>query len=58
MLSSCADWSRPSVTRALYNIGCDWVMDVEHDDCNRERCVEKVRQGFLLAKKYLESFTV
>ena len=50
------DWQ--AVIRALYNIGYDWVMNIEHEDPNWEGSVEKVQGGFLLAKKHLEGFTV
>ena len=50
------DWQ--GVIRALYNIGYDWVMNIEHEDSNWEGSVEKVQAGFLLAKKHLDSFTV
>jgi sugar phosphate isomerase/epimerase len=50
------DWQ--GVIRALYNIGYDWVMNIEHEDSNWEGSIEKVQQGFLIAKKHLETFTV
>jgi len=50
------DWQ--GVIRALYNIGYDWVMNIEHEDSNWEGSIEKVQQGFLIAKKHLEAFTV
>jgi sugar phosphate isomerase/epimerase len=49
------DWQ--AVFRALYNIGYDWVMNIEHEDSNWEGSVEKVQQGFLIARKHLETFT-
>ena len=50
------DWQ--AVIRALYNIGYDWVMNIEHEDANWEGSVEKVQQGFLVGKKHLQTFTV
>ena len=50
------DWQ--GVIRALYNIGYDWVMNIEHEDSNWEGSIEKAQQGFLIAKKHLEAFTV
>jgi sugar phosphate isomerase/epimerase len=50
------DWQ--AVIRTLYNIGYDWVMNIEHEDANWEGSVEKVQQGFIIARKHLESFTV
>jgi sugar phosphate isomerase/epimerase len=45
------------VFKALYSIGYDWVMNIEHEDSNWEGSPERVGRGFLVAKKYLESFT-
>jgi sugar phosphate isomerase/epimerase len=50
------DWQE--VIKALYNVGYDWVMNIEHEDPNWEGSVDKVQQGFLIAKKHLEGFTV
>jgi sugar phosphate isomerase/epimerase len=49
------DWQ--ALIRALYNIGYDFVLNIEHEDSNWEGSVEKVGQGFLVAKKTLELYT-
>jgi len=46
------------VVKALYNVGYNWVMNIEHEDPNWEGSVDQVQQGFLLGKKHLEGFTV
>jgi sugar phosphate isomerase/epimerase len=50
------DWQQ--VIKALYNIGYDWVLNIEHEDSNWEGSPERVGQGFLVAKSFLESYTV
>lgn len=46
------------VIKALYNVGYNWVMNIEHEDPNWEGSVTKVQQGFLIGKKHLEGFVV
>jgi sugar phosphate isomerase/epimerase len=43
--------------KALYNVGYNWVMNIEHEDSNWEGSVERVLQGFLVAKRFLETYT-
>jgi sugar phosphate isomerase/epimerase len=45
------------VIKALYNIGYDSAMNIEHEDSNWEGSVEKVKQGFLIARRFLEVYT-
>lgn len=45
------------VIKALYNVGYDNALNIEHEDSNWEGSVEKVKQGFLIAKRFLEAFT-
>jgi len=50
------DWQE--VVKALYNIGYNSVLNIEHEDPNWEGSVEKVQQGFMVGKRFLEGFTV
>ena len=50
------DWKK--LIAALYNVGYDFVLSIEHEDSNWEGTVELVKRGFLLAKKTLEIATV
>jgi sugar phosphate isomerase/epimerase len=45
------------VIKALYNIGYDWVLNIEHEDSNWEGSPERVGGGFRVARRFLESFT-
>ncbi len=45
------------VIKALYNIGYDSAMNIEHEDSNWEGSVDKVKQGFLIARRFLEVYT-
>lgn len=49
------DWQ--ALIRALYNIGYNYVMNIEHEDANWEGSVDLVKQGFLVAKNVLEVYT-
>lgn len=46
------DWQELVV--ALYDVGYDFVLSIEHEDRNWEGTEELVKRGFLLAKKTLE----
>jgi sugar phosphate isomerase/epimerase len=46
------------VVKALYNVGYDRVMNIEHEDSNWEGSVEKVKQGFLIARRFLAAYMV
>lgn len=46
------DWKR--LIGALYDVKYDYVLSIEHEDRNWEGTEEKVKRGFLLAKKTLE----
>lgn len=50
------DWQ--AFISALYAIGYDFVLSIEHEDRNWEETEELVKRGFLLAKKYLDPFVV
>jgi sugar phosphate isomerase/epimerase len=45
------------VVKALYNVGYDSVLNIEHEDSNWEGSVEKVKQGFLIARRFLATYT-
>jgi len=49
------DWQQLVV--ALYDVGYDFVLSIEHEDANWEATEELVKRGFLLAKKTLELYT-
>ncbi len=49
------DWRQ--VAAALYDVGYDLVLSIEHEDANWEASEELVKRGFLLAKKTLELYT-
>jgi sugar phosphate isomerase/epimerase len=50
------DW-RELVT-ALYDVGYDFVLSIEHEDANWESSRELIQRGFLVAKKTLELYTI
>ena len=50
------DWQE--LVAALYDVGYDFVLSIEHEDRNWEGPEELVKRGFLLAKKTLELYTV
>lgn len=50
------NWKK--LTAALYDIGYDNTLNIEHEDANWEGSTELVKRGFLLAKKTLESYIV
>jgi sugar phosphate isomerase/epimerase len=50
------DWQQ--VVAALYDVGYDFVISIEHEDANWEASEELVKRGFLLAKKTLELHVV
>jgi sugar phosphate isomerase/epimerase len=43
---------------ALYAIGYDWVVSIEHEDRNFEGELELVQRGFLLARNALRPLIV
>ncbi len=45
------------VVKALYNVGCDNALNIEHEDPNWEGSVDKVKQGFLIARRFLSTYT-
>jgi len=49
------DWQE--LIAALYDVGYDFVLSIEHEDRNWEATEELVKRGFLLAKKTLELYT-
>ena len=49
------DWQK--VIAALYDVGYDFVLSIEHEDRNWEGTEELVKRGFLVAKKTLELYT-
>ncbi len=49
------DWQE--LVAALYDVGYDFVLSIEHEDANWEATEELVKRGFLLAKKTLELYT-
>jgi sugar phosphate isomerase/epimerase len=49
------DWKK--LITALYDVGYDNALNIEHEDPNWEGDVELVKRGFLLAKKTLELYT-
>ena len=49
------DWQK--VVAALYDVGYDFVLSIEHEDRNWEGTEELVKRGFLVAKKTLELYT-
>ncbi len=48
------DWQE--VVAALYDVGYDLVLSIEHEDRNWEATEELIKRGFLLAKKTLELY--
>jgi len=46
------DWQE--LVAALYDVGYDFVLSIEHEDRNWEETEELIKRGFLLAKKTLE----
>jgi sugar phosphate isomerase/epimerase len=50
------DWQR--LTAALYAVGYDFVLSIEHEDANWEGTEELVKRGFLIARKALEPYTI
>jgi sugar phosphate isomerase/epimerase len=50
------DWKE--LITALYDIGYDYVLNIEHEDANWEPTEDKVKRGFLAAKKTLELYSV
>lgn len=48
------DWQE--LVAALYDVGYDFVLSIEHEDANWEATEELVKRGFLLAKKTLELY--
>jgi sugar phosphate isomerase/epimerase len=49
------DWRE--ITAALYDVGYDFVLSIEHEDRNWEGTAELVKRGFLVAKKTLDLYT-
>lgn len=43
--------------KALYNVGYNYVLNIEHEDPNFEGSFDKVKEGFLIAKRVLEPYT-
>jgi sugar phosphate isomerase/epimerase len=50
------DWRK--VIAALYDVGYDFVLSIEHEDRNWEGTEDLVKRGFLVAKKALEVYTI
>lgn len=50
------DWQE--VIKALYNVGYNEVLNIEHEDPNWEGSPDKVKDGFKIARQHLEMFTV
>ncbi len=50
------DWQE--LVAALYDVGYDFVLSIEHEDANWEATEELIKRGFLLARKTLELYTV
>lgn len=50
------DWKK--LTQALYNIGYDLSINIEHEDPNWEGDDDLKKRGYLLAKKALEPYVV
>ena len=50
------EWQR--LVAALYDVGYDFVLSIEHEDRNWEGSEELVKRGFLVAKKALELYTI
>ena len=50
------DWSR--FVAALYSVGYDHVLSVEHEDRNFEQTPELVERGFVLAHNTLKPLLV
>jgi hypothetical protein len=38
-------------------MGCGNALNIEHEDPNREGSVDKVTQGFLIARRFLSTYT-
>jgi sugar phosphate isomerase/epimerase len=50
------DWQR--LIQALYNIGYDGALNIEHEDSNWEGSDDLVKRGFLLGKRTIELYTI
>ena len=50
------DWQQ--LIAALYDVGYDFVLSIEHEDRNWEGSEELVKRGFLVAKKTLELYAI
>ena len=50
------DWRR--FLSALYAVGYDYVVSIEHEDRSFERTDELVKRGFLLARDHLRAYVV
>ncbi|MBC8263236.1 MAG: sugar phosphate isomerase/epimerase [Anaerolineales bacterium] len=50
------DWQE--LVAALYDVGYDFVLSIEHEDANWEATEELIKRGFLLAKKTLELYVI
>ena len=50
------DWRE--LVEALYDVGYDFVLSIEHEDRNWEGTEELVKRGFLVTKKTLELYTI
>jgi len=50
------DWRE--LVAALYDVGYDFVLSIEHEDRNWEGSEDLVKRGFLVAKKALEPYTI
>ena len=46
------------VAEALYDIGYDYVLSIEHEDDNWKGTMELAKRGLLLAKKNLDLVTI
>ena len=50
------DWRE--LVAALYDVGYDFVLSIEHEDRNWEGSEDLVKRGFLVAKKALEPYMI
>jgi sugar phosphate isomerase/epimerase len=50
------DWQE--VIKALYNVGYNEVLNIEHEDPNWEGSLKQVKDGFRIGRRHLETFTV
>jgi len=48
------DWQK--VLTALYDVGYDFVLSIEHEDRNWEGSEELVKRGFLLSRDVLRPY--